>query len=401
MRISFILILIGSMFCADVVWWVWAAASLPRTIRHARTWRIALHLFMGIQMACLMIVVFGRFFSERTDEWFGKLLLASVFLWHFILLPIGIWVMLSDFGARGAARLVGLWRAGPQAAETAPAAGLSRRQLLRAAAIATPPVATVLTTGASLWQLSDFRIRKFALFFPQLPQDLDGLTIAQVSDIHVGEFTSGKILNRIVEATNSLHSDLVLLTGDLINHALADLPVGLDIVRKLDSRFGVYMCEGNHDLIESRLGFEEAVKKSSVPLLLNESTMLKIRGRDVQLLGLKWGPSRGDAGIAQSMQTLLPQLQAGAFPILLAHHPHAFDVAAQAGLPLTLSGHTHGGQLMATPSLGFGPMMFRYWSGLYENGESKLIVSNGVGNWFPLRINAPAEIVHITLHKAG
>jgi predicted MPP superfamily phosphohydrolase len=56
---------------------------------------------------------------------------------------------------------------------------------------------------------------------------------------------------------------------------------------------------------------------------------------------------------------------------------------------------------MATPSLGFGPMMFRYWSGLYENGESKLIVSNGVGNWFPLRINAPAEIVHITLHKAG
>src|SRR2546421_5506017 len=90
------------------------------------------------------------------------------------------------------------------------------------------------------------------------------------------------------------------------------------------------------------------------------------------------------------------------FQILLAHHPHAFDPAAAAGIPLTLSGHTHGGQLMLNERLGAGPVMFRYWSGLYRKPDGNaLFVSNGVGNWFPLRLHAPAEIVHLTLRSAA
>ena len=89
-----------------------------------------------------------------------------------------------------------------------------------------------------------------------------------------------------------------------------------------------------------------------------------------------------------------------AFPIFLAHHPHAFDAAVRENLPLTLSGHTHGGQLMLTPDLGPGPMLFRYWSGLYKRNNSQLVVSNGVGNMFPLRLNAPAEVIHLTLRCA-
>jgi predicted MPP superfamily phosphohydrolase len=85
---------------------------------------------------------------------------------------------------------------------------------------------------------------------------------------------------------------------------------------------------------------------------------------------------------------------------LLAHHPHSFDAAAQAGFPLILSGHTHGGQIMLTSQVGLGRVRFRYTSGLYEKPGSKLIVNNGLGNWFPLRINAPAELVHITLNSA-
>ena len=71
----------------------------------------------------------------------------------------------------------------------------------------------------------------------------------------------------------------------------------------------------------------------------------------------------------------------------------------RAGIPLTLSGHTHGGQLMLNERLGAGPVMFRYWSGLYRKGASRLVVSNGVGNWFPLRTQAPAEIIHLTLRR--
>jgi predicted MPP superfamily phosphohydrolase len=85
----------------------------------------------------------------------------------------------------------------------------------------------------------------------------------------------------------------------------------------------------------------------------------------------------------------------------LAHHPHALDEAADAGLPLVLSGHTHGGQLMLTDGIGMGHILFKYISGHYRKGNSQLIVSNGVGNWFPLRTHAPAEIIHLTLRVAS
>jgi predicted MPP superfamily phosphohydrolase len=203
------------------------------------------------------------------------------------------------------------------------------------------------------------------------------------------------------------------MTGDLINMELSDLPVALDAVRRMDARSGVYLCEGNHDLIQSRSEFERRTRASGVPLMVNESVLVPIRGRKIQLLGLRWGtgaPSgnrnseRGDNAIAASMNALLPQVRRDAedvFPILMAHHPHAFDPAAAAGIPLTLSGHTHGGQLMLSPRVGFGPWMYRYWSGAYRKNDSALVVSNGVGNWFPLRVGAPAEIIHLTLRRQG
>src|SRR5207244_2539507 len=191
--------------------------------------------------------------------------------------------------------------------------------------------------------------------------------------------------------------------GDLINDALADLDTGLELARALEARFGLAIIEGNHDLIENPAEFEKRVRASGIPFLLDESTIIDVHGFPVQLLGLSWTRVHGqerDAAIGAAVKKLLEQREAGAFPILMAHHPHAFDAAADAGLPLTLSGHTHGGQLMLNEQLGFGPALFRYWSGLYTRGRSKLIVSNGVGNWFPLRVNAPAEIVHITLRQA-
>ena len=150
------------------------------------------------------------------------------------------------------------------------------------------------------------------------------------------------------------------------------------------------------------------MRERKLPILINETKTISIRENPIQILGLRWGGlgprsvrsrEHGDELIAQSMGVLTPSLDPSAFQILLAHHPHAFDVATKNKIPLTLSGHTHGGQLMLTDSFGFGPAMYRYWSGLYEKDESKLLVSNGVGNWFPLRINAPAEILHLTLRS--
>ena len=77
---------------------------------------------------------------------------------------------------------------------------------------------------------------------------------------------------------------------------------------------------------------------------------------------------------------------------------HGTEFAVLPHIPLTLSGHTHGGQLMLTRQFGAGSIAFKYWSGLYRKADSSLVVSNGTGNWFPLRINAPSEIGQIVLH---
>jgi predicted MPP superfamily phosphohydrolase len=270
--------------------------------------------------------------------------------------------------------------------------------VLTAAVAATPPLLAAGGTFRALIQREAFRVRRLEVALPTLPPALDGMTLVNVSDVHVGRFTHGPVLGRIADAANDLGGDLIVLTGDLIDSRIADLPAGLELVKRLDAPAGVWMCEGNHDLFDGRAAFEDRVRAAGVPLLLNEVATTTVRGHPVQLLGVRW-ESGPNANAAVTVRAVAALRDRATFPILLAHHPHAFDAAVAAGLPLTLSGHTHGGQLMLTEGLGAGPVMFRYWSGLYRRDNSALVVSNGVGNWFPLRTNAPAEIVHLTLRR--
>jgi hypothetical protein len=164
--------------------------------------------------------------------------------------------------------------------------------------------------------------------------------------------------------------------------------------------------------------FEGDVKDAGLPLLLDEAMTFRVPGRTtpVQFLGTTWGDllsgrelhrtgSERDLWFREysneardaSVRRVAALREPAAFPILLAHHPHAFDAAAAAGFPLVLSGHTHGGQIMLTHNIGAGPLRFRYWAGLYRKPGSQMFISNGIGSWFPLRVNAPSEIVKITL----
>ena len=100
------------------------------------------------------------------------------------------------------------------------------------------------------------------------------------------------MLREMVNTTNAMRADLVLLTGDLINDALADLSEGIALVKAMEGRYGLWMIEGNHDLIENGAEFERRVKAAGVPFLLNESAVARVRGYPVQFFGLRW--MRGD-----------------------------------------------------------------------------------------------------------
>jgi predicted MPP superfamily phosphohydrolase len=396
--VSFIFTIIGLMISLDVVWWIVFARLTNQGIG-----RVLVSIFMVAMMLGLIAVIAARMSRGNWDRFIPKFAVSAVFIWHFIGLGLLSLIALALIPILLGQKIVRVARHTPSpVTRSVEAPTWSRREFLRFTGAMLPPVFTFSLTGIAMAQLNNVRVRRFVLGIPELPKELDGTTIAQVSDMHVGRFTNGKVLQKMVGMVNEMRADLVLLTGDLINDALADLDTGLELTRALQARFGLAIIEGNHDLIENPKEFERRVKASGIPFLLDESTIISVRGVPVQLLGLSWTRVSGegrDAAIASSVRKLLEQRDANAFPILMAHHPHAFDAASAAGLPLTLSGHTHGGQLMLNEQLGFGPALFRYWSGLYTRGQGKLIVSNGVGNWFPLRVNAPAEIVHLTLRR--
>jgi uncharacterized protein len=394
--VGFIFTIIGLMVSLDIVWWI----VLARLSNHGAA-RIIVSIFMLAMMLGLIAIIAARMSHAGWDRLVPKFAVSTIFIWHFIglglLTIIGVLLIPILLGQK-----IFSHETTAKVEQASQSSAWSRRDFLRFTGALLPPVFTLGLTGIAMAQLNRFRVRRFDLPIVDLPSALDGMTIAQVSDMHVGRFTKGKVLEKAVRTVNELRADLVLLTGDLINDALADLDTGLDLARRMEARFGVAIIEGNHDLIEDPRAFETRVRASGIPFLLNESMIVDVRGLPVQLLGTRWPRVYGegrDAAISADVQKVLEQRDSSAFPILLAHHPHAFDPAVHAQLPLTLSGHTHGGQLMLNEALGFGPAMFRYWSGLYERGASRLIVSNGVGNWFPLRLNAPAEIVHVTLRR--
>ena len=386
------------MFALDIFWWAISARIAKATFA-----RIGVTIFALAQLAGLIWLLTQRFAHAESMALFSKFAMATVFIWHMIFLPLLLLLAIALSPILAMAALIRIARrlrnSNPASVDANVA--LSRRQFLGVALAAAPPLFNLSFATIAMRQLDQFRVRRFVLPIVGLPSDLHGLTITQISDMHVGRFTSGRVLREVVRVVNELRTDLVLLTGDLINDAIADLDHGLDLVRSMQASHGVYLIEGNHDLIENGPEFERRMKDSGIPFLLDESVVITVRGTALQLLGLSWTRARQnrDVAIAAAVRQLLNQRQPESFPILLAHHPHAFDAAAAASVPLTLAGHTHGGQLMLNEQYGFGPALFRYWSGLYTKGASKLIVSNGVGNWFPLRLRAPAELLHLTLRR--
>ena len=395
-----VFLIIALVLVLDLACWAAALRLVKR-----RVWRVLVSVFMAAQMAGLLSMIVERIWHMDWLRETPRALFAAVLLWHFfglgILLAIGV-VRVCAGLVRGMSRPLGL-RSNRGEESLADGNSLTRREFLGASAALAPPLFTIGLTGVALAQLNHFRVRRFTLSLLALPRALDGITIAHVSDMHVGRLTSSRLLREMVTTTNALRPDFVLLTGDLINDDLGDLPEAIALVKAMEAMYGLWMIEGNHDLLEDGEQFERRVRAAGVPLLLNDTGVTQVRGYPIQFFGLRWmrlGSASREKASAACLRELMNRRQPEAFPILLAHHPHAFDAAVQQNIPLTLAGHTHGGQLMLDSQHGCGPTLFRYWSGLYARGTSQLIVSNGVGNWFPLRINAPAEIVHLTLKCA-
>ena len=265
---------------------------------------------------------------------------------------------------------------------------------LASAGLAIPPIA--LASYGVIFGSRTYSLNEIDLFFPNLPENLRGLRIVQFTDIHCSQYTPQQDVERAVKYINDQNSDLVLLIGDYVPGDSRFIHPCADAVANIRSKYGVYATLGNHEEWTDPILATKVLRKKGITVFRNEGKTLTIRGEKLNLLGVD------DSWVGNAdLQKALIMVEQGNFNLLMSHQPPFWDVARNYGIDLTISGHTHGGQVglkLIGGTFRFGQLFHKYNQGLFTEGNSKLFVSTGFGfTGPPIRINIPPEIVVITL----
>jgi predicted MPP superfamily phosphohydrolase len=277
----------------------------------------------------------------------------------------------------------------------------ARRRLLSAAGgvvLAAP--AAVLGYGVFI-ERNDFRTREIDLPIPNLPSDLEGLRIVQVSDIHLSPFLSERQFARIIDSANELRAHVAAVTGDLITDPGDPIDAALRQLARLKADAGAFGCMGNHDSYARVTGYIERTAASfGMRFLRGTSQALRFGSATLNFAGQDYErKSNKDRYLAGAERLVEP----GAVNILLQHNPDVFPAAARQGYNLLLAGHTHGGQVTVeildrtiSPAFFFTPYVY----GLYRLGDASAYVTRGIGTiGIPARLGAPPELSLLRLTR--
>ncbi len=243
-------------------------------------------------------------------------------------------------------------------------------------------------------------LRQVSVPMPDLPPALDGLRIAQISDLHVGPTIGRRYVQRVVEMANALDADLIALTGDIVDGTPVRLAQDVAPLADLRSRLGSFLVLGNHDCYSGAQPWTAQFRRLGMRVLLNEAVRLARDGAPFVLGGVLDPAIRGADPSLRPQPELAVDLQAGAVPrILLAHNPALAPQAERAGFDLQLSGHTHAGQFFPwtlAVRLVHGPLA----AGLSRVGRMWVYVSAGTGTWGPpIRFGTEPELTLVTLKR--
>ncbi|CAB3790993.1 metallophosphoesterase [Pararobbsia alpina] len=231
-----------------------------------------------------------------------------------------------------------------------------------------------------------------------LPEELNGFTIAQISDIHVGPTIRQKYVDAIVDAVNALHADVIAVTGDVVDGAVAHLAQHTQPLGRLKAAQGVYLVTGNHEYYSGADAWVDEFRRLGLNVLLNEHVVIHHRGVPLVIAGVTdYTGGHFDPAHESDPAAALAGAPAGApVKVLLAHQPRSADQAAHAGYTLQLSGHTHGGQFF--PWNFFVRVQQPFTAGLNKMRSLWVYTSRGTGYWGPpKRLFAPSEITLVRL----
>lgn len=234
----------------------------------------------------------------------------------------------------------------------------------------------------------------------EIPTSFDGYRIVQVSDLH--DATFGDKQQRLVNKIQQTKPDMIVITGDIIDSNRYNLQNSLDLIDQIVKISDVYYVTGNHEVATNDVEkIKEELMARGVRVLSNETVTVERAGETISLTGID-DPLMGEVASRMIADSRVPS---DAFTVLLAHRPEDFQAYVDAGIDVTFSGHAHGGQFripgiggLVAPGQGYFP---KYTAGIHEQGQSKLVVSRGLGNSIiPIRLFNLPEIVVVTLKSS-
>jgi len=238
-------------------------------------------------------------------------------------------------------------------------------------------------------------LREIDLQVPNWPRAFEGLRVGHISDLHLGHLMPVDRAVELVDRLGAARPDVLACTGDVVDLEWQGCEPLLQAMGAMRAPLGRYLVLGNHDHLDDPGAMTEAARDRGLVVLRGGVQTRRRQGNEFRVAGIDWH------GAPRELSRQVRELAHERPHLLLSHNPKAFPAAARLGIPVTLAGHTHGGQvaLRNRPQANLS-LLHRHSSGVYARGGSKLFVNVGAGAWFPLRRNVPAEIVMLTLRRA-
>ena len=244
-------------------------------------------------------------------------------------------------------------------------------------------------------------VRHLDVRFDHLPAGLEGMRIVQISDLHVGPHTSHRHLARVAAAVHEAQPELIAVTGDQVDDYPRDVEIFAEAFRGLSAPLGVFAIPGNHDVYAGWPAVRQGLEAMGITVLVNQALPLDRNGARFWVAGT--GDPAGRAEVAPNIERTLASVPPGSFTLVLAHNPALWPALARRGVELTLSGHTHYGQLVI-PWLGWSlaSPFVEHAMGEHRSSRSHLYINPGTNYWgIPFRIGTFPEVTVLTLRRSG
>ena len=343
---------------------------------------LGLILLVASKYHLLSLLVYGNMWSPELPYTLvlilGWLFCSFVLLFVFTLITDVISLLIRIIGGRETLKKVGIWlRIGAVAA----AAGFGGFGVNKA--IQVPEV------------------NRVELAIEGLPAELDGFRLVQLSDLHISPLFPEPWARAVVERTNRLSADLILVTGDFIDGSTEARRADVAPLSDLRALHGVIGIPGNHEYYFNYAKWEPVLEGLGIRMLSNEHEVVQHKSAALTIAGVTDVVATKYGFAGPDLQKALAGVPSSSTTILLSHRPEGAIANEAAGVNVQLSGHTHGGMIKAL-SIFVANANGGFASRGYDVGKMKLYVSNGTGLWmgFPIRLGVPSEITEFTLRPA-